>query len=84
MYKLRNMLRIPQKITSNGMNPMDFWFATKVYLKDYMYDYLIKNLEHKALSKDMKKLIYDYYTSGSTLEKTQALTVLGAIKYYFV
>lgn len=58
------------------MNPMDFWYATKLYLKDYMDNYLT--------GKDMKKLIFDYYTSGSTLEKTQALTVLGAIKYYFV
>lgn len=84
MYKLRNMLSIPQKISSTGMNPMDFWYATKVYLKDYMDNYLIENLGHKALNKDMKKLISDYYTSGTTLEKTQALTVLGAIKYYFV
>lgn len=83
MYKLRYMLRIPQKISSNGMNPMDFWYATKTYLKSYMDDYLIKNLEHEILDSEMKKLISDYYTKGSTIEKTQALTVLGAINFYF-
>lgn len=73
---MRRILGIPQKITSNGMNPMDFWYATKLYLKDYMDNYLT--------GKDMKKLIFGYYTSGSTLEKTQTLTVLESIKYYFV
>ena len=49
-----------------------------------MIDYfLIKILEHDILDSEMKKLFSDYYTKGSTIEKTQALTVLGAINFYF-
>lgn len=84
MPRLRSVLNLPQKIVPSGMNPMDYWYVNKPYISSYMDSYFRNNLENSILDSGMKKTISDYYSSGTAIEKTQALTVLSAIKYYFV
>ena len=81
--RLRKMLNLPQKVTPLGMNPMEYWYVNKPDIRTYMDGYFRDNVENSILDNEMKNRISDYYMTGTALEKTQALTVLGALKFYF-
>ena len=68
--------------TKKHMNPFDYWYRTNENLKNFIDSTFKENislLENKELKKDCWKL----FTEGTTIEKTQALTLLAAYKYYF-
>lgn len=64
------------------MNPFDYWFNTNNELKTYMDNYYndnIINIKNSSLRKDITEM----YEKGSTMEKTQVLTLLSVVKNYF-
>lgn len=68
--------------TPNHMNPFDYWYNTnqelKIYMDDYFNDYLFK-INNNDLYQDVSEM----YEQGSTMEKTQVLTLLSIVKNYF-
>lgn len=81
--KIRNMLKIPAAISDKGMNPMDYWYMTNPELRKYMDHYFEDNVRNEMLDFEMRECLKKYYQEGTVLEKTQALTAIGAVRYYF-
>lgn len=69
--------------TRHHMNPVDYWYNTNNKLKLYFDNYYEENL--KLLKKDveLKKDMEFLYNTGTSIEKTQVLSLLAAIKLYF-
>ena len=64
------------------MNPFDYWYKTNENLKNFIDSTFKENislLENNELKKDYQKL----FKEGNTLEKSQVLTLLEAIRHYF-
>lgn len=82
--KIFRMLGLLHKI-NDGMTPIAYWIANDKKLKAYLDGYAEEELNNpKAemstqLISDMKKL----YSTGTAVEKTMVLTVLGSVKLYF-
>nr|WP_319572703.1 asparagine synthase-related protein [uncultured Draconibacterium sp.] len=65
--------------SKRGMNPYDYWYKTNQQLKEYLQTYFdthINLIEDKELMHDSKAL----FLGGTTIEKSQVLTLLSAIK----
>jgi len=65
------------------MNPLDYWYNSNDDLREFFLDTFNKGidlLEDEKLRDDCRKL----FTEGSTIEKTQVLTLIEAWRYYFV
>lgn len=68
--------------TKKHMNPFDYWYRTNENLKNFIDSTFKENislLENNELKKDYQKL----FKEGNTLEKSQVLTLLEVIRYYF-
>lgn len=82
--KLFKILGLGHKINS-GMTPLGYWIANDKELKDYLDGYAKEELTNpkteidSCLLSDMKEL----YSTGTAVEKTMVLTVLGSVKLYF-
>ena len=69
--------------TKHHMNPLDYWYNTNDDLREFFLDTFNKGidlLENEKLRSDCQKL----FTEGSTIEKTQVLTLLEAWRFYFL
>jgi len=69
--------------TKHHMNPLDYWYNSNDDLREFFLDTFNKGidlLEDEKLRDDCRKL----FTEGSTIEKTQVLTLIEAWRYYFV
>jgi len=66
----------------NSMVPFEYWYHTNPALRDVIESYYVTHLgllsKHPALMKDTQKL----FNEGTCLEKTQVLTLLGAMKLH--
>lgn len=83
--KLLSLLHIKFKhFEKNGMNPMEYWYLTNAEMNEYMDKYFSDSLQQSLLSDEIKNEISSYYESGTVIEKTQAITALAALKYYFM
>jgi len=69
--------------TKKHMNPLDYWYNTNKGLKVFMDSYYQQNIERLNEHENLKKDCLDLYTSGSTSEKAQVLTLLAFLKIYF-
>jgi asparagine synthase (glutamine-hydrolysing) len=65
------------------MNPFEYWYRTDEQFKEFLDGYFKAHIDHSILPKDMQTLLRSYYSESSTTEKTMAITVLAALKYYF-
>lgn len=65
--------------TRDSMNPVDYWYNTNPYIREFMQDYWKRHeylLPNNQFGSDMRHLFYDCVL----YDKLQALTVLSAIK----
>jgi len=66
-----------------SMNPYDHWYRGNPELPEYMNGYFRQNIEvldrYRELKSDCEKL----FREGNTREKTQAMTLLEAVKIHF-
>ncbi|AYD39338.1 asparagine synthase [Clostridium fermenticellae] len=83
--KLYNKIirRIFFKNRIESMNPFDYWYNNNHNLKKFLYSYINKNMylldSYNQLKKDCISLC-DY---GTFFEKTQVMTLLGALRLHF-
>ena len=64
-----------------GMNPMDYWYESNLYLRKTMDDFFsetIALINDEELRSDTRHL----YKSGNCIDKMQVLTLLSTIKHY--
>jgi asparagine synthase (glutamine-hydrolysing) len=78
-YARRKILGASAK---DSMNPFNYWYKTNRGLREVFETYFQENLNlldgHSQLQKDTELLFED----GSSVEKTQALTLLAALKLH--
>ena len=67
----------------NGMNPMDYWLRQNPSLREYWETYFDENIQNPLLREELRNDISVMFREGSAMEKTQALTALGALRFYF-
>lgn len=63
-----------------GMNPFDLWYKKNTKLREYMDNYFKESLNKVSISSKLKKDMEMLYHEGNTIEKTQVLTALGAVR----
>lgn len=69
-----------------GMNPFDLWYSYD-YIQENMDRYFYKEikelLDRRILSDSLERDMELLYTEGTTMEKTQAITAVSAIKLLY-
>ncbi|HHP5737873.1 hypothetical protein [Bacillus paranthracis] len=66
-----------------GMNPFDYWYRTNKEMKKFIDTYFEENIENLSSTKGLQDDCIQLFKEGSTVEKIQVLTLLGATKLYF-
>ena len=71
------------KISSNNMNPYDYWYKNKPWLREYLKNNFFKELETCCAKNQLKKDMEYMFFKGTCREKVQLLTTLNVINYIF-
>ena len=66
-----------------GMNPFDYWYRTNKDMKEFIDTYFKENIDNLSNNKGLRDDCIQLFKEGSTVEKIQVLTLLGATKLYF-
>lgn len=69
--------------SKDNMNPLDYWYRESPGIQEYYRDYYCQNRNRSELGEELAKDISRMFEEGNVIEKSMALTVLGAIKLYF-
>lgn len=85
MFKIiEKKLGIKSKISITSVTPLNYWYYTnntvKKTLDAYFFDNISRLKHHPELQSDCEKL----YTTGTSMEKNQVLTLLAILKKFFV
>lgn len=86
IFILRAIKQIRRKIQGpspkDSMNPFDYWYKTNSDLRKFFEDYFTQHIilldKYPQLKEDARYL----FEEGNTLEKTQVLTLLAAVKMH--
>ena len=65
--------------SKHNMNPIDYWYNTNSYLRDFMNEYWREN-EHLLLKEQLGEDMCHLFKDCVLYDKFQAMSVLGAIK----
>ncbi len=82
-YRLKELFQ--KDISAYSMNPLDYWVNKKPQIHKFFQNYfedkmgLVKRMASAELQQDLN----DMFAVGSAMEKMMALTVIGAINFYF-
>jgi len=68
----------------DSMNPMDAWYAKDGEIQRYYEDYFKSVIDCKAFDEDLRRDLTLMFRQGNVTEKSMALTVLSAVKQYFM
>ena len=60
------------------MNPFEYWFRENGKLVEALENYFVRDIEVLEGSPELRKDATALFKTGSSLEKTQVLTLLGA------
>jgi len=83
-YKRAIIKRLPLKsMWKNNMNPEQLWYDNNALVKKTLDDYFAININLVDGESELKKDLILLYQTGNITEKTQTLTLLGAIKLLF-
>ena len=63
------------------MNPVGYYLDTNSELQKYLFDYF-KYIE-KIEDQELRDIIIDIRDNGTSMEKIQAVSLLGALKLYY-
>ena len=78
------MRKLQGKKFRDSMNPTEYWYATNPSLRETFESYYTLHIgllrHHPSLMNDAQRL----FSEGTCLEKTQVLTLLGAMKLYSI
>lgn len=83
--------RLPAKVLSKlhikadnyGMNPHEYWYATKPEFREFCRKYFDENINKPIFSDELKNDMKYLFETGNTIEKLQVMTVLAVGKNYF-
>jgi len=83
-YKLARILGIKylKKDLNSSMNPFNYWYDTKPYVKNFMDGYMEEGMKIIKVSDELKHDINYLYEKGNAREKSQAMTAIAGIKRY--
>lgn len=88
LWKLHLKQNLDKSIVNNNMNPYDKWYNENEKLRNTMDSYLkemkYKIKRSKIVDNDILADIELLYNEGTTVEKSQVLTVLAAIEMFFM
>jgi asparagine synthase (glutamine-hydrolysing) len=69
--------------TKKHMNPFDYWYANNSDLREFQNNYFNENIEKvRSISERLYSDLFELY-KGTALEKTQALSLVSAIKLFY-
>jgi asparagine synthase (glutamine-hydrolysing) len=69
--------------TKKHMNPFDYWYSTNADLREFQDKYFSEHIEKvQKVSKNLHSDLLGLY-KGTALEKTQALSLVAAIKLFY-
>lgn len=69
---------------TDSMNPMDAWYAKDAKIQHYYESYFESVIDCKAFDEGLRKDLTLMFKKGNVTEKSMALTVLSAVKQYFI
>lgn len=75
-------VKSPKRDLGTTMNPFDYWYNSNENVKTFMDEYFQTNIKKCNTSKEVKDDLEMLYWQGNTIEKTQVITALSAIKFY--
>ncbi|MDR1793223.1 MAG: hypothetical protein LBR36_07290 [Bacteroidales bacterium] len=83
-YKRAIIKRLPiPSMWKNGMSPEQLWFDSTPEVKKILNDYFEENIYRIENYPELQKDSMFLYKIGNVTEKTQVLTLLGAVKLLF-
>lgn len=68
----------------DSMNPMDAWYAKDVEIQRYYETYFESTIDCRAIDEGLRGDLTEMFRQGNVTEKSMALTVLSAVKQYFM
>lgn len=69
---------------TDSMNPMDAWYAKDAEIQRYYEAYFESMIDCKVFDEDLRRDLTLMFRQGNVTEKSMALTVLSAVKQYFM
>ena len=84
-YKRAAIKRLPliNSMWKKGMNPEQLWYDQTPEVKCYLDSYFENNIYRAEKYHELKKDLIALYNKGNIIEKTQAITLLAALKLLF-
>lgn len=76
--------RLFQRQNTDSMNPMDAWYAKDVGIQRYFESYFESVIGCKVFDENLRRDLTVMFRQGNVTEKSMALTVLSAVKQYFM
>lgn len=73
------------KVSSDGMNPIDFWLKRNTKISKFLNDYKSSEMSYDEgiFSDQLKKDLNYLYEQGNSSEQSMVLTVLSATKQFY-
>lgn len=68
----------------DSMNPMDAWYAKDAEIQRYFETYFESVIDCKVFDEELRRDLTEMFRQGNVTEKSMALTVLAAVKQYFM
>lgn len=78
------LCRLLQIQNTDSMNPMDAWYAGDPELQRYYETYYESLIDCKVFDEELRRDLSVMFRQGNVTEKSMALTVLAAVKQYFI
>lgn len=88
LLKAKNLLsklgiRIQLSPSKDGMNPFDYWFATKPEVVAFVEQYYRQGRSVLDSMSTVATYVDELYTYGTATEKLMALNVIAVVKHFF-
>lgn len=76
--------RLFHRQNRDSMNPMDAWYAKDAEIQRYYEAYFKGAIDCKVIDEKLRRDLTVMFRQGNVTEKSMALTVLAAVKQYFM
>src|SRR5690606_11338223 len=84
IYLLKRKLFKSKTHEINSMNPFDYWYAHNEDIKQFMDNYFKDNISLiSSIDRDLNDSLHKLYAQGTTMEKTQVLSLLSTYRLFF-
>lgn len=80
----QSVCRLLHRQNTDSMNPMDAWYAKDAEIQRYFETYFESVIDCKVFDEELRRDLTEMFRQGNVTEKSMALTVLAAVKQYFM